>query len=73
MKPNAMASTLFAHQGGVVPVGTMGDAISRRVRSRRAAMPPKVAGQIETPRLPDPIMRRPCANHEEKQVTYGNG
>ena len=34
---------------------------------------PKVAGQIETPRPPDPIMRRPCANREEKQVTYGNG
>jgi hypothetical protein len=32
---------------------------------------PKVAGQIETPRPPDPIMRRPCADREEKRVTYG--
>jgi len=35
-------------------------------------MPPKVAGQIETPRPPDPIMRRPCADREEKRVTRGN-
>jgi len=50
----------------------MGEAISLRVRSRRAALPaPKVAGQIETPRPPDPIMRRPCANREEKRVTHG--
>ena len=34
---------------------------------------PKVAGQIETPRLPDPIMRRPSVDREEKRVTYGNG
>src|ERR1035437_9860822 len=34
---------------------------------------PKVAGQIETPRLPDPIMRRPRADREEKRVTHGNG
>jgi len=34
---------------------------------------PEVAGQIETPRPPDPIMRRPCADREEKRVTYGNG
>jgi hypothetical protein len=33
----------------------------------------KVAGQIETPRPPDPIMRRPCADREEKRVTHGNG
>ncbi len=32
----------------------------------------KVVKQIETPRLPDPIMRRPCADREEKRVTYGN-
>jgi hypothetical protein len=29
---------------------------------------PKVARQIETPRPPDPIMRRPCADREEKRV-----
>ena len=52
----------------------MGEVISLRVRNRRAGQPaPKVAGQIETPRLPDPIMRRPCADREEKRVTYGNG
>src|SRR4051794_24406218 len=34
---------------------------------------PKVAGQIETPRPPDPILRRPRADREEKRVTYGNG
>ena len=28
--------------------------------------------QIETPRLPDPIMRRPCADREEKRVTHAN-
>src|SRR5271170_2823667 len=33
----------------------------------------KVAGQIETPRPPDPIMRRPRADREEKRVTHGNG
>lgn len=30
---------------------------------------PKVAHQIETPRSPDPIMRRPGADREEKPVT----
>lgn len=34
---------------------------------------PKVVGQIETPRPPDPILRRPRADREEKRVTYGNG
>ena len=29
--------------------------------------------QAETPRPPDPIMRRPCADREEKQVTHGTG
>ena len=33
---------------------------------------PKVARQIETPRPPDPIMRRPCADREEKRVTRGS-
>lgn len=28
--------------------------------------------QIETPRLPDPIMRRPPADREEKRVTHVN-
>jgi len=27
--------------------------------------------QIEAPRSPDPIMRRPRADREEKRVTYG--
>ncbi|MDP1732276.1 MAG: hypothetical protein Q8L54_14110, partial [Devosia sp.] len=27
--------------------------------------------QIETPRSPDPIMRRPSADREEKRVTHG--
>ena len=57
----------------VVPVGTMGEAITLRVRGRRAAVPPKVAGQIETPRPPDPIMRRSRADREEKRVKHGNG
>jgi hypothetical protein len=33
---------------------------------------PKVAKQIETPRPPDPILRRLCADREEKRVTDGN-
>ena len=33
---------------------------------------PKVA-QIETPRPPDPIVRRPRADREEKRVTHGIG
>jgi hypothetical protein len=32
---------------------------------------PKVAHQIETPRSPDPIMRRLSADREEKRVTRG--
>ena len=32
----------------------------------------KVVGQIETPRPPDPIMRRPRADREEKRVTHGS-
>jgi hypothetical protein len=39
-------------------VGTKGKAISLRVQSL-AAQAFKVAKQIETPYLPDPIMRRP--------------
>src|SRR4051794_9849173 len=48
----------------------MGEVISLRVRNRTAAMPPSRA-QIETPRPPDPIMRRSCADREEKRVTCG--
>lgn len=33
----------------------------------------QVAGQIETPPPSDPIMRRPCADREEKRVTHGKG
>ncbi len=54
----------------IVPVGTMGEAISLRVQSLRASR--KVVKQIETPRSPDPIMRRPCADREEKRVTCGS-
>ncbi len=55
----------------IVPVGTMGEAISLRVQSLRASAR-KVVGQIETPCSPDPIMRRPCADREEKRVTRGS-
>ena len=47
----------------------MGGVISLRVRNRKQQCL-QVAGQIETPRLPDPIMRRPCADREEKRVTH---
>jgi hypothetical protein len=50
----------------------MGEVISLRVRNQEAgSYAPKVAGQIETPRPPDPIMRRPRADREEKRVTLG--
>lgn len=48
----------------------MGEAISLRVRNRTQQCV-QVAGQIETPRPPDPILRRPCADREEKRVTRG--
>ena len=48
----------------------MGEAISLRVPNLRAQAR-KVVKQIETPRPPDPIMRRPCADREEKRVTRG--
>ena len=51
-------------------MGTMGEAISLRVPNLRAK-PRKVVKQIETPRSPDPIMRRPSADREEKRVTRG--
>jgi len=44
----------------IVPVGTIGKAISLRVQSLQANAR-KVVRQIETPRFPDPIMRRPPA------------
>ena len=49
----------------------MGEVISLRVQSLWASAR-KVVGQIETPRPPDPIMQRPCANREEKRVTRGS-
>ena len=55
----------------IVPVGTMGEAISLRVPNLQAHAR-KVVTQIETPRSPDPIMRRPCADREEKRVTRGS-
>jgi len=48
----------------------MGKAISLRV-SNLPAKAGKVVKQIETPRLSDPIMRRPRADREEKRVTQG--
>jgi hypothetical protein len=52
-------------------VGTTGKAISLRVQSLQVNAF-NVVKQIETPRLPDPIMRRPCADREEKRVTHAN-
>lgn len=53
----------------------MGQAISLRVSSLGGSKPAKVVKQIETPRSPDPIMRRPRkaagADREEKRVTRG--
>ena len=43
-----------------------------RVRNRRQRCF-QVAGQIETPRPPDPLLRRPCADREEKRETHGRG
>jgi hypothetical protein len=48
----------------------MGQAISLRVRNLRVQAR-KVVKQIETPCPPDPIMRRLCADREEKRVTHG--
>ena len=52
-------------------MGTKGKAISLRDQSLRAYAC-KVVKQIETLRLPDPIMRRPRADREEKRVTHAN-
>ena len=51
-------------------MGTMGEVISLRVRNRGQRCL-QVVGQIETPRPPDPILRRPRADREEKRVTHG--
>jgi len=48
----------------------MGAAIPLRT-STAAACAADVVKQIGTSRSPDPIMRRPCADREEKQVTHG--
>ena len=53
----------------VVPVGTMGKAIS--LAGTILGEFSKVVQQIETPRSPDPIMRRLRADPEEKRVTRG--
>ena len=50
-------------------MGTMGAAIPLRVST--AAIPvADVVKQIGTPRSPDPIMRRSCADREEKRETH---
>ena len=48
----------------------MGEAISLRVPNLPAKAR-KVVKQIETSRSPDPIMRRPCADREEKRGPAG--
>lgn len=53
----------------IVPVGTMGKAIS--LAGTILGEFSKVVQQIETPRSPDPIMRRLRADREEKRVTRG--
>ena len=55
----------------IVPAGTRGKAISLSVPNRRVQTR-KVVKQIETPCSPDPIMRRPGADREEKRVTREN-
>lgn len=54
----------------IVPVGTMGKAISLRVQTLKAKAY-KVLKQIETPRSSDPITRRPRIDRDEKRVTEG--
>ena len=48
----------------------MGKTIPLRAPSLRAKAR-KVVGQAETPRSPDPSMRRPCADREEKRGPTG--
>jgi hypothetical protein len=50
-----------ARANRVIPVGTIGEATSLR-DSNLQAQACNVVKQIETPRLPDPIMRRPGAD-----------
>jgi len=51
-------------------MGTMGAAIPLRVSTVATSFADAVK-QIGTPRSPDPIMRRPRADREEKRVTHG--
>ncbi len=51
-------------------MGTMGAAIPLRV-SIAATRVADAETQIGTPRSPDPIMRRPRADREEKRETHG--
>lgn len=53
----------------IIPVGTMGKGISLRVRS--LGQNSRIVKQIETPRPPHSIMRRPSADREGKHVTHG--
>jgi hypothetical protein len=68
-RQEAVAAKLPKRANRIVPVGTIGKAISLRAQNLRAS--PQGRGQIGTPRLPNPIMRRPCADREEKRVTRG--
>jgi hypothetical protein len=52
-------------------MGTMGAAIPLRVSTAATRIADAVT-QIGTPRPPDPIMRRPRADREEKRVTHGH-
>jgi hypothetical protein len=54
----------------IVPMGTMGVAIPLRVLVAATRVADAVR-QIGTPRSPDPIMRRPRADREEKRETHG--
>ena len=69
-RQEAVTASLPERANRIVPVGTMGAAISLRVQSLRAG--PQGRGKIETPRSPDPIMRRPCADREEKRGPTGS-
>ena len=51
-------------------MGTMGAVIPLRVSDAATPVADAVK-QIGTPRSPDPIMRRPRADREEKRVTHG--
>lgn len=51
-------------------MGTMGAAIPLRVPVAATRVADAVK-QIGTPRSPDPIMRRPSADREEKRETHG--